>query len=282
MPIISSDQWKATRRFTTPRRRFSRIERITTSGGRWGQLPGLALGRDVGIANFESLTVSMQKQAVHGLTFLAGYRWSKCMDESEEAFFDADAYSTPNPRSDYGPCSFNVTGQFKGSFVWDLPQVKFGPAVVHHILDNWEVNGILMLQDGQPFSVLSGVDNSTSGIGMDRADQIGNPSLPKHRSHAQEAREFFNTAAFRENAPGTYGETPRDYLSGPDMKTSTSPWCVPSPSRWAGRNRRHCRSGPSHSISPTGSTLPIPRRLYRQKHMERSRQPILREFSNSR
>ncbi|HEV2273741.1 MAG TPA: hypothetical protein VGR96_06215 [Acidobacteriaceae bacterium] len=169
----------------------------------------------MGIANFESLTVSMQKQAVHGLTFLAGYRWSKCMDESEEAFFDADAYSTPNPRSDYGPCSFNVTGQFKGSFVWDLPQVKFGPAVVHHILDNWEVNGILMLQDGQPFSVLSGVDNSTSGIGMDRADQIGNPSLPKHRSHAQEAREFFNTAAFRENAPGTYGETPRDYLSGP-------------------------------------------------------------------
>ena len=176
---------------------------------------GLALARDVGIANFESLTVSIQKQAAHGLTFLAGYRWSKCMDESEEAFFDADAYSTPNPHNDYGPCSFNVTGQFKGSFVWDLPQAHFSSALADQVLNDWEANGILVLQDGEPFSVRSGVDNSTSGIGMDRADLIGKPNLPKDRSHAQEAREFFNTAALTENAPGTFGDTSRDFLSGP-------------------------------------------------------------------
>lgn len=176
---------------------------------------GLALGEDVGTANFESLTVSIQKQARHGLTFLAGYRWSRCMDESEEAFFDTDAYSTPNPHNDYGPCSFNVTGQFKGSFVWDLPRARTGSTIADYALSNWEANGILILQDGQPFSVLSGVDNSTSGIGLDRADQIGNPALPKGRSHVEEAQEFFNTAAFQVNAPGTYGNTQRDSLSGP-------------------------------------------------------------------
>jgi hypothetical protein len=131
----------------------------------------------------------MQKQAAHGLTFLAGYRWSKCMDESEGAFFDTDAYSTPNPHNDYGPCSFNVTGQFKGFFVWDLPQARTGSTIANHVLSHCQVNGILMLQDGEPFSLLSGVDNSTSGIGLDRADRIGNPALP-HRSHAQEAAEF--------------------------------------------------------------------------------------------
>ena len=176
---------------------------------------GLALARDVGVANFESLTISIQKQAAHGLTFLGGYRWSKCMDESEEAFFDADAYSTPNPHNDYGPCSFNVTGQFKGSFVWDLPKAHFSSGVADDILNHWEANGILVLQDGEPFSVRSGVDYSTSGIGMDRADLIGEPTLPKGRGHAQEAHEFFNTAAFTENAPGTYGDTSRDFLSGP-------------------------------------------------------------------
>jgi hypothetical protein len=137
------------------------------------------------------------------------------MDESEEAFFDTDAYSTPNPHNDYGPCSFNVTGQFKGSFVWDLPRAKTGSSIADYALSNWEANGILILQDGQPFSVLSGVDNSTSGIGLDRADMIGNPALPKGRSHAEEAQEFFNTAAFQVNAPGTYGNTRRDSLSGP-------------------------------------------------------------------
>jgi hypothetical protein len=44
---------------------------------------------------------------------------------------------------------------------------------------------------------------------------IGNPALPKGRSHAEEAQEFFNTAAFQVNAPGTYGNTRRDFLSGP-------------------------------------------------------------------
>jgi len=176
---------------------------------------GLALGEDVGIANYESLTASIQKQAARGLTFLAGYRWSRCMDESEEAFFDTDAYSTPNPRKDYGPCTFNVTGQFKGSFVWDLPRVTTGSSIADAALSNWEVNGILTLQDGEPFSVLSGVDDSTSGIHLDRADRIGNPMLPKGRSHAAEAAEFFNTAAFRVNAPGTFGDTQRDFLSGP-------------------------------------------------------------------
>ncbi|MHB8302298.1 MAG: TonB-dependent receptor [Acidobacteriaceae bacterium] len=75
---------------------------------------GLALGRDVGRANFNALVVSMQKQTTHGVTFLTGYRWSRCMDESEESFFDRDAYSTPDPSHDYGPCSFNVKNQVKG------------------------------------------------------------------------------------------------------------------------------------------------------------------------
>lgn len=176
---------------------------------------GLALGEDVGIANYESLTVSLQKQAAHGLTYLLGYRWSKCMDESEEGFFDVDAYSAPAPHRDYAPCSFNVTGQFKGSFVWDLPHANTRSPVANQILNHWEANGILVLQDGEPFSVLSGVDNSTSGIGQDRADLIGNPALPAHRGHAQEAREFFNIGAFQENTAGTFGDTPRNYLSGP-------------------------------------------------------------------
>jgi hypothetical protein len=176
---------------------------------------GLALGQNVGVANFESLTVSLQKQTAHGLSFLMGYRWSKCMDESEEAFFDANAYSTPNPSHDYGPCTFNVTNQVKGSFVWDLPSTHLGWAFANSVLSSWQINGILNLHSGEPFSVLSGVDNSTSGIGLDRADLIGNPHLPGGRSHAQKANEFFNTAAFAKNAVGTFGNTGRDFLVGP-------------------------------------------------------------------
>jgi hypothetical protein len=176
---------------------------------------GLALGRNVGVANFESLTASMQKQAGHGLTFLAGYRWSRCMDESEEQFFDADAYSTPNPAADYGPCSYNVKNQFKGSFVWQIPSTQLGWSFANEVLSNWSVNGIVIVRSGQPFSVLSGADRSTSGIGADRADIIGNPNLSTGRGHVATVKAYFNTAAFAANALGTYGDTGRDSIVGP-------------------------------------------------------------------
>jgi hypothetical protein len=179
---------------------------------------GLALGENVGVANFQSVIFSLQKQAAHGLTFLTGYRWSKCMDEQaydEEPFYDTDAYSTTNPRHDYGRCTFNVTNQVKGSFVWDLPKANFGWAFANKVLSNWETNGILTLQSGQPFTVYSGVDNSTSGIGWDRADLVGNPHLSGSRNHAQEAQQYFNTSAFAENALGTFGNTGASFLVGP-------------------------------------------------------------------
>ncbi|MHB8302299.1 MAG: outer membrane beta-barrel protein [Acidobacteriaceae bacterium] len=99
--------------------------------------------------------------------------------------------------------------------VWALPSTSFGWAFVNEVLRNWEANGILTLQSGEPFSVLSGVDHSTSGINMDRADLVGNPHLPGGRSHAQLVQEYFNTAAFTENALGTFGNTGRDFLVGP-------------------------------------------------------------------
>lgn len=176
---------------------------------------GLALGEDIGTSSFNALVASLQRQAGHGLTFLIGYRWSKCLNESEEALFDANAYSSTDPRFDRGPCSYNVANQFKASFVWEVPRARLNWSVANKALDGWQVNGLLTLRTGQPFSVLSGVNNSTSGIGMDRADQIGSPYLQGKRSDAQKASKFFNTSAFVANAAGTFGNTGRDAYSGP-------------------------------------------------------------------
>lgn len=181
--------------------------------GRYYQ--GLSLNEDVGTANYNALIFSAQRQAARGLTILTGYRWSKCMSEADPGGFNSDVYATPNPHDDRSRCSFDVTNQFKASFVWDIPKTHFGWAPSNAILADWMVNGIFTLRGGQPFTVLSGVDNSTSGIGKDRADLIGNPNLPKGRGHAAEVKAYFNTAAFTANALGTYGNTSRMFLTGP-------------------------------------------------------------------
>jgi hypothetical protein len=137
------------------------------------------------------------------------------MTTADPTGFNSDVYATPDRRADYGRCSYDVRNQFKASAVWQLPGTHLHFAVADGILSGWAVNGILTLRSGQPFTVLSGVDNSTSGIGKDRADLIGNPVLSGSRSHAQLVKAFFNAAAFAPNALGTFGDTPRDFLNGP-------------------------------------------------------------------
>lgn len=176
---------------------------------------GLSLNEDIGTSNYHALIATLQRQVGHGLTLLTGYRWSRCMTTADPTGFNSDVYATPDRRTDYGRCSYDARNQYKASAVWQLPNTHLHLALADGLLSGWAVNGILTLRSGQPFTVLSGVDNSTSGIGKDRADLIGNPVLSGSRSHAQLVKAFFNTAAFAPNALGTYGDTPRNFLNGP-------------------------------------------------------------------
>jgi hypothetical protein len=65
-----------------------------------------------------------------------------------------------------------------------------------------------------PFTIFSGEDNSLTGNGLDRADQVGDPARPPGASAVD---EYFNTAAFIPNAIGTYGDIGRNSLSGPGL-----------------------------------------------------------------
>jgi hypothetical protein len=176
---------------------------------------GLSLNEDIGTSNYHALIATMQRQVGHGLTLLTGYRWSRCMTTADPTGFNSDVYATPVRSADYGECSYDARNQFKASGVWQMPQTHFHYAAANAVLSGWEANGILVLHSGQPFTVLSGVDNSTSGIGKDRADLVGIPRISGSRNHRQLAAAFFNKAAFAPNALGTYGDTPRDYLTGP-------------------------------------------------------------------
>ncbi len=176
----------------------------------------LYLGENVGTSSYQALNISLEKRVTQGLTFLTGYRWSKCLDENESATtYSADAYSTPNPHNDRGVCGYNIPNQFRFSYSWLIPVPHSMGALARNVLGNWETNGILTLQSGIPFNITTGADDSLSGIGLDRAELVGNPSLPGGRTQAQELHQWFNTQAFTTNILGTYGNTPRNYLEGP-------------------------------------------------------------------
>lgn len=174
-----------------------------------------------GTASFNALSITTEKRATHGLTFLAGFRWAKMLDELNGGgtSLGQGDYTTPDPKFDHALSSVDVNRQFIGSYVWELPTMKSLGFFGRNIIGGWRSSGVLTLRAGFPYSILSGLDYSYSGIGSDRADLIGSPSLPGGRSKAAMVGEWFNTAAFDYNAPGTFGNSGRNILRAPGLTT---------------------------------------------------------------
>jgi hypothetical protein len=91
-------------------------------------------------------------------------------------------------------------------------------AVADFFLGSWEMSGIWTLHSGIPFTVGGGQgqNNSLSQEGQDHANYVAGQPLNVHQgSKANWLNEYFNTAAFADNAPGTFGNTARNLLAGP-------------------------------------------------------------------
>jgi len=170
----------------------------------------------VGNSSYHSLQVSANKRLNRGLTILLNYTFSKSIDEGSN---DGDAPSNPfNIGADRGVSNFNIPHKFVASFVWQLPGSRLKNALARNVIGGWEINGILNLQSGAPFSVTSGVDNSQSAVNADRADLVGNPQISGDRSKAAILQQYFNKSAFKVNAVGTFGNAGRNIMIGPGLE----------------------------------------------------------------
>jgi hypothetical protein len=168
-------------------------------------------------SGYNSFQTKLDKRFSHGLTFLLSYTWAKSIDSSSVFFGSGANGTTIFPQNNYdlqaerGLSDFDIRHRLSWSFVYEMPKWNGASSgFTRAIANGWQLGGILTLQTGQPFSVLTGADNSGTGLGNDRPDLVGNPNAgPKTVS------EWFNTAAFVQNAPLTFGNSGRNIVEGP-------------------------------------------------------------------
>jgi hypothetical protein len=179
----------------------------------------LALTSPWGFGNYHSMQLQAVKRTSHGLSVVANYVYSKCMDNTTGQVQGADAgggsqYHKFNLRADYAPCDFDVTQTFNTSLIYDLRRFNAVSGAAGRVLNGWRFTSIAAVRTGLPFSVLSGRDNSFSGTPFnDFADQLNsNTARPAGVSDLQ---QWFKTAAFVENALGTFGTAQRNSMRGP-------------------------------------------------------------------
>jgi hypothetical protein len=175
-------------------------------------------------SHYHSFQAKLDKRVGHGLTFLASYTFAKSIDGAS-VFFGSGANGTTifpqdnyNLRAERGPSDFDIQHRLSLSYVYEVPSWRRVLASVPTMLaDGWQLSGILTLQTGQPFSVLSGNDNSSTGLGNDRPDLVAAPfagTCPSGASpHSVDC--WLNPDAFQQNAVLTFGNSGRNAFRGP-------------------------------------------------------------------
>jgi hypothetical protein len=164
-------------------------------------------------ADYNGMLTSLQHRFSNNYTVVANYTWSHCTSDADfEGEVTGPIFEDPYDLArDRGPCDFDVRHIFNLSFVAISPHV--GGPFWGKILGNWQFAPILEAHSGLPFNITSGIDNSKTGVGLDRPNYIGGslvnsdwgPSLPV----------YLNALAFSQNATGTFGDLGRNAVYGP-------------------------------------------------------------------
>jgi hypothetical protein len=164
------------------------------------------------------LQVTYRHTAGYGLTFLGAYTIQKDLalaaGSADQAEF-LQPFDPFNPGLSYGPANYDVPQILSLSYVWNLPSFTNTHGPLSYVAKGWIYSGTFTAKGGGAITVLSGLDNSLSGIGEDHANQVGHASLPGGRSRGQQINEWFNTQNFVVNPIGTYGNTATGILRGP-------------------------------------------------------------------
>jgi hypothetical protein len=173
----------------------------------------VTLGDDGVNTNYNALRVSAQHRFSHNFTVLSVYTWSHCLQNAEtygnRNNIGSASYQNPNDRNaDYGPCDFDLRHNFTTSLVYEVP--KLGNRVENQLLGNWQLGTLLSAHSGFPFTPLTGVDNSLTGVRQDRTNVLGDPYVRDKASLV-----WINPNALPANLAGTFGNAGYNSLIGP-------------------------------------------------------------------
>ena len=188
------------------------------------------LGPD-GHANYNALQARFEQRFSHGFTVLSTFSWGKSMDNGSSLrpiTQDGENRDPNTPGDNRGLSSFSFSKRSATSFVYALPFgkgktfLRSAPAVVDAVLGGWQIGGILTLQAGLPFSafctsITTYQNGGTSGTQPTSCYPNATGIDPNLAQGSQSPSHWFNTAAFVNQTPFSFGNAGRNTIIGPGI-----------------------------------------------------------------
>jgi len=180
----------------------------------WPGLGEIIQRQHIANSSYNALQVKAEKRLTARVSLLASFVWSKSIDDADTVlpglYDSVGAQDENNLRLERAQSAFNVARRISGGYVVGLPTVR----AVGPVLRNWLLTGTVLLQDGLPLDIFDyAYDPANTGL-PNRPDIVPGVSLTLPRSQ-RNTYEFFNTAAFTQPAPYTFGNAGRNIVNGP-------------------------------------------------------------------
>ncbi|MEO5895144.1 MAG: TonB-dependent receptor [Vicinamibacterales bacterium] len=195
-----------------PNTSFSTIELKSSDGESW----------------YNALIVDARRRFSRGFSLQSSYTLSKSQDTTQASTFFSDATNGTTtafpeyiPGYNKGLSDFDTRHNWVVNFSVDLP----GMQGLGGILNGWQASGIWNMRSGQPLTVFVQSNRSRSlwnpsigpGIGLDRPSYA--PGYGPDNAVLGNVGQWFNPAAFVLQPAGTFGNTGRADLIGPNLRT---------------------------------------------------------------
>jgi hypothetical protein len=167
-------------------------------------------------SRYNSLQVSLSHNT-GSLTYLAGYTFSKCMDNASGL---QDSTNPFNPRLSEALCNFDVMHNFVFSYDWLMPFDKFViTGWARKVAGGWSLSGITTFASGLPISLTENDDNSLIGANAAPVDvpnfSGGGPVLAD--TNPRHGKPYFTTSLFSNEQLGQFGNSRRRFFHGPGL-----------------------------------------------------------------
>ncbi len=182
-----------------------------------------------GNTNYNGLLVSLRRRFSHGLAFGVNYTWSHnfsdFVDNLTGGSTPANAYNYSWERSN---SPFDVTHRFVAHGTYEIPvgkgkMILNNDSLASRLIGGWQLNTIVTLQTGTPFTVTATDVSATGGSHQSRANCVSDPFVGATSDRSRYAGGaspgfFLNSAAFANPAAGFFGNCAPRKFHGPGIE----------------------------------------------------------------
>jgi len=130
-----------------------------------------------GISAYNALQAHVEKRLSHGLQAGVSYTYSRSLDEQSALGLFYNGNNPLDVRDGYGPSDFDRTHVINIDYHYELPKFVSGNSWQSKVVDGWAVQGLVIIQSGQPYSVVD-YSGAVGSAFYSIYDGITNPIVP--------------------------------------------------------------------------------------------------------